>query len=580
MQTRNRLVAAVVAAVALTGAAHAQNVVAQWIQLGPGSSAAALHSGSYGDQPLSTTPTILARAIINGGSCPSLTVDGTLPIAMTQRFAASQLTSLTNSRPVVINGVTTKYTNGAAGYPAYFVSASAASPANFPDGTAEATTGWAECEAIVPAGHTTATIGGVNLKLPIANPQRILVIGDTGCRMSGSAQQNCHDPVGFPFAALAAYEAQFKPDLIVQVGDYFYRDTNCVPTSTAGASNGGPAITAGVPFVAGCNVSTNPAFETWGDTFDSWNADFFYPGNTLLPTAPWVMARGNHESCGRGARGWFALLDPHPFNVNQVNCQGGAGAAVASTGPVYTGDFTPTYIVPMGNANLLMHDSSYALDGCVDTNMAANYDYDMTAVLNTLPALSNNIYVTHKPTFGLVAASAATAPCNVAGGPFNGGDFTEQFAYGGNATNSNSAFTGGVPAKIGMFLSGHIHQFEYVNFNDYVHYAPQLIVGTSGDNIDPTANPAGDSAYLTQSPALLYAYQSQSFDVHNTASATFAPVTTTVHAAYSQAEFGFALLQTTATGYIANVYNIYAVKAGRCTITLSNPGPRNIACWD
>lgn len=583
MQRLTRLVSAslIAGAVALAAAAHAQNVVsgggvvAQWIQLGPGSSAGALTGGSYGDQPLSTTPTILARAIITGGACPSLTVDGTLVIVMNQRFVTSQLTSTPG---------TATFTNDPANvggtYPQYFVNSSVTAPATLGDGTAQATTSWAECEAVVPAGHTTATIGSVNLKLPIANPQRILVIGDTGCRMSTTAQQNCHDPAGFPFAALAAYEALFQPDLIIQVGDYFYRDTNCVPTKNEAATNGSPQLTANTPYVPGCNVVGNASYEPWGDTFDSWNADFIYPGNTLLATAPWVMARGNHESCGRGARGWFALLDPHPFNVAQVTCAGGSGATVVSGGPVYTGDFTPTYIVPMGNVNLLVHDSSYALDGCVDTNMAKNYDYDMTGVLNTLPTSSNNIYITHKPTFGLVAASAATAPCTVAGGPTNGGDFTEQYAYLGAPTGAGSAFSGGVPAKIGMFLSGHIHQFEYVNFNDYVHFAPQLIVGTGGDNIDPTANPAGDTTYNQPSPNLIYHFTSTPFDVHNTASASFAPSTTTVHAAYSQAEFGFALLQTTSTGYIANVYNIYAAKAGRCTITMGNPGPRNIACWD
>jgi hypothetical protein len=96
-----------------------------------------------------------------------------LPVAMAQRVVASQLTTLTNR--------SSSYTNGKPGYPASFVSASATSPANFPDGTAEATTSWGECEAVVPAGHSTATINGVNLKLPVANPQRILVIADTGC---------------------------------------------------------------------------------------------------------------------------------------------------------------------------------------------------------------------------------------------------------------------------------------------------------------------------------------------------------------------------------------------------------------
>jgi hypothetical protein len=192
----------------------------------------------------------------------------------------------------------------------------------------------------------------------------------------------------------------------------------------------------------------------------------------------------------------------------------------------------------------------------------------MTALLNSLPAKSMNVYVTHKPTFGLAA-----------GAPTNSGDFTEQYAYTGAPTGLSSAFSGGVPAKIGMFLSGHIHQFEYVNFNDYVHYAPQLIVGVSGDNLDPTANPDGTT--------LTYAYQAQNFTVHNTATGTTAA---TVNHAYSQAEFGFAVLDTIGDdddrgrhhdddrpqGYIAHVFSVDATTAGHCVIKLS---PRNIACW-
>jgi hypothetical protein len=474
-------------------------------------------------------------------------VDGSLSITMRQRFIGSQVTNTPG---------TATYTNGKAGYPGYFVSSTATTPASFPDGTAEATTSWGECEAVVPAGHSSANIGGTTLKLPVANPQRILVIADTGCRMSGASQQNCHDPAGFPFAALAAYEAQFKPDLILHVGDWFYRDTNCVvPAAGAVAAH---------EYVTGCSNSTSAAYEPWGDTFDSWNHDVFFPGNTLLAAAPWVMARGNHESCGRGARGWFALLDPRPFNLAQVTCAGGAGAATVTTGAVYTGDFTPSYIVPAGLTNILVHDSSYANDSAVDTNMAKNYDYDLTALLAAVPSNSYNMYATHKPTYGLV--SGGTDLPSLSGPTNTGGDFTEQYTFSGNAT-ANSAFSGGtVPYKIAMFVSGHIHQFEYVNFNDYTHFAPQLIVGVGGTNLDPTANPNGVSP--------TYAFTSQAFVVNSQPSST---TSTTVHAAYSQAEFGFALLDATATGYTAEVYNINAAKAGRCTITLN---PRNIACWD
>ena len=35
-----------------------------------------------------------------------------------------------------------------------------------------------------------------------------------------------------------------------------------------------------------------------------------------------------------------------------------------------------------------------------------------------------------------------------------------------------------MPANIAFFLSGHIHQFEYVNFVNNTNFAPQLVVGT------------------------------------------------------------------------------------------------------
>lgn len=526
-------------------------VVAAWIQLGPGSTLPT--PASFGDAPTTLTPTILARAVTTGGSCPTLIVDGATTIPMHQRFTGNDVTNTPG---------TTGFNNANANaYPQYFVKST--SPVNLPDGTAMATTTWGECEAVVPAGHTMANIGGTNLKLPVANPKRILVIGDTGCRMSKAAQQNCHDPAGFPLAFLANYETLFNPDLIVHVGDYFYRDTNCVvPAAGSVAAH---------EFVTGCSDPTNANYETWGDTFDSWNGDLFYPAQSLLAAAPWVMTRGNHESCGRGARGWFALMDPRPFNFSQVTCAGGSGnVAITSTttSPIYNGDFTPTYVVPAGIVNLLVHDSSFANDpfangatvpDALSANIAANYDLDLTALLNAVSPNSLNFYVTHKPTYGLVS-----------GAPQNGGDFTEQFTFSGASTAGitgfTSAFAGGkVPPTIAAFLSGHVHQFEYVNFADNQDLAPQLIVGVGGDNLDPTANPNGTSP--------TYAYQNQQFTLHDS---TTEPGTATVTHAYSQAEFGFALLDATATGYTVSVYNIGATRAGRCTITLQ---PRSIACW-
>src|SRR5262249_37523229 len=160
----------------------------------------------------------------------------------------------------------------------------------------------------------------------------ILVIADTGCRLSSASnQQDCHSPASFPLQYLSGLEAQFAPDLIVHVGDYFYRDTIC----TTGVNNYGIAQNNST-----CNTPSSPTYVPWADIFDSWTGDLFLPAATLLEAAPWVMVRGNHESCGRGARGWFALLDPHPYDINQVKCPKNAGTAtVSGNAPVYTGDF-------------------------------------------------------------------------------------------------------------------------------------------------------------------------------------------------------------------------------------------------
>jgi hypothetical protein len=529
-----------------------------------------LAAGGYGDQPASLTPTILARSLITSrsGGCPSATLEDGTVLAMKARFDGSTLSSGLNP----VSGLTAFVTNTTAG--------------NLSNGDPAATTDWTVCETVVPAGHVTATIDDTRLKLPVAHPKRILVIADTGCRLTSSAtattsggfnQQDCHNPNFFPFNYLANYEAQFAPDLIIQVGDYFYRDAPCapgvnnynVPQNTATEAGG----------TAACNDPTNASYDPWGDIFDSWNGDLFFPAAQLLQTAPWIMVRGNHESCGRGARGWFALLDPHPYNFSQVNCPKNAGnATVSGTTPVYTGDFTPSYVVPAGQITFIVHDSSFANDSAVDSNMATNYDLDLTELLNKVKAAGHKspfVYATHKPTYGLVAGGYDAGT-----GTANAGDFTEQYTFSGNAT-ANSAFKNGkVPKEIAFFLSGHIHEFEYVNFTKNEHFAPQLIVGTGGDNLDYTANPAAPAVPSAPPPAALLTYQyaagkEKPFDLH-TSSTTATVTQTDVTNAYSQAEFGFAVLDATEKGYVANVYNLGNNRAGRCVITLS---PRSIQCW-
>ena len=112
-----------------------------------------------------------------------------------------------------------------------------------------------------------------------------MIFGDTGCRLKGDEIQDCDKPAEWPFAQVARLAAAHRPDLVIHVGDYYYRESPCPAGRT------------------GC------AGSPWGDNWNSWNADFFEPAAPLLKAAPWVMVRGNHEDCARGGPGWFMLLD-------------------------------------------------------------------------------------------------------------------------------------------------------------------------------------------------------------------------------------------------------------------------------
>ncbi|HQT26334.1 MAG TPA: hypothetical protein PLK99_07025, partial [Burkholderiales bacterium] len=55
------------------------------------------------------------------------------------------------------------------------------------------------CEAEIPVGTKSIDYGTTRLPAPLAEPERIVVMGDTGCRMKGSVFQDCNDPEKWPF---------------------------------------------------------------------------------------------------------------------------------------------------------------------------------------------------------------------------------------------------------------------------------------------------------------------------------------------------------------------------------------------
>ena len=222
------------------------------------------------------------------------------------------------------------------------------------------------CELQIPATAAAASVGGRPLALPRNDPSRVVVIGDTGCRIKGTAVQDCNDPAKWPFASVANTAAESKPDLVIHVGDYLYREEPC-PAGSQASCGGTPA----------------------GDTWAAWNADFFTPAKNLLAAAPWAFSRGNHESCDRSWRGWFYYLDPRPFS----------GACQVFSAP---------YAVQLGKVSLVMLDSASASDKTLDPKSVAAYSAELSSI-----KADHAWLVLHHPIWGLKGTPPTESPTEV-----------------------------------------------------------------------------------------------------------------------------------------------------------------------
>ena len=215
------------------------------------------------------------------------------------------------------------------------------------------------CAVAVPAAADGATIDGMPLSLPRGRPNRILVIGDTGCRIQIQRNQNCNNAADWPFRLISETSAGFKPDLVLHVGDYVYRESAC---------SAGNLGCAGSPF---------------GDTWDVWRADFFSPSEKLLTAAPWIFVRGNREECRLGGKGWGRILDPHPW-------------AAGCPGPA------KPFTVDLGGLTLVVMDVSTADDAKPNETQVAMYKAQFASVADLVP--KGPVWLTfHRPIWALNA---------------------------------------------------------------------------------------------------------------------------------------------------------------------------------
>ncbi len=256
------------------------------------------------------------------------------------------------------------------------------------------------CELGVPPGAVAATIEGRVLPLARPNPQRIVVFGDTGCRIASDELQDCDDPAAWPFPKIAAAAAKARPDLVIHVGDYHYREAPC-PAGRKGC--------AGSP---------------WGYGFDAWNADFFEPASPLLAAAPWIMVRGNHEDCARAGEGWIRFLGVLPA----ANCR----------------DLTGIFVARLGDFGIVVVDGARADDskGHID-ELAGLLRRQFAEVAGKVPGEA--WLVSHRPLNAMRGAP---------------GRLTNEVE---NAVQEQ-AFGSIMPPGVRMTVAGHIHFFQAVDF--------------------------------------------------------------------------------------------------------------------
>lgn len=256
------------------------------------------------------------------------------------------------------------------------------------------------CEHAIPEGARSASIGATALPVDkLRRHGRVAILGDTGCRRKvGSKVQDCGDPRAWPFARVAESIREWRPDLIIHVGDYYYREATC---DAAGKCTK-------VPY-----------------DWKRWNADFFTPAASLLPSAPWIVVRGNHESCDRAAEGFFRFLDPRPYLWENVKtCKSNT-------------DYTPPYPVDVGGMEIIVFDSSAAQDGAADPKQVPPYAAQFGLLGN---AKHDSWLLLHHPIWAMSA-------------------------YGPSTPTMWTAWNEATPAPRAAFAAtGHVHLLEMVSF--------------------------------------------------------------------------------------------------------------------
>ena len=292
------------------------------------------------------------------------------------------------------------------------------------------------CELAIARKVRQVGAGGQRLPVLPAVVRRIVIVGDTGCRLKAKtdAWQACNDPRAWPFAHVAQTAAAMRPDLVLHVGDYVYRESPCPPGN------------------AGCAGS--PSGHGWL----AWQADFFAAARPLLAAAPWAVVRGNHEDCSRAGAGWWLLLDPHPLAM---------GADCADPAQDEAGNHADPYAVDLGDhARLIIADFAAIGEKPLTGTTRERYTGDAARIRHMAQAGETNFIASHYPIAAVIGSAARG---------FRMGTPAMDDAFG-NPTGGATPRAVDLPNVTAM-IAGHTHLLQYVAGKGHLH---QLVVGFSG----------------------------------------------------------------------------------------------------
>lgn len=430
---------------------------------------------------------LVARAIVvpdssGNAECPKIAIDGALS-TMSQRAGVAKA----------------KGSNGAT-----YSSDASASSVDFNVLT---------CEASIPSTAKSASINGTPLKLMPTKVNRVVVVGDTGCRLKGPTAfvqasdgtstggdplQDCTDEAAWPWAKIAKVAASFNPDLVIHNGDIHYREG--FPKGiqkrwggAANAANGGSEVnndTVILPKFVAAKIDDS---ITYG--WRAWEEDFFKSAGPLLAVAPWAITRGNHELCDRAAQGWFRFLDPRSFPAGEPEYDSAyvAGSSYSNnaSGKKYCSQYIDPVAMTVGDLQLVLLDASMmnSAAGLSSSKGSTFLDHIRVArQLTQVSALKDSSdtskvswIVSHKPFF---AYSGGAAVANNATASSAGADTWQLQKAIATGTESMAFGNGSLPANTQMTHAGHIHGFQMISHPTASGLPMNILMGTTGDNLE------------------------------------------------------------------------------------------------